>query len=330
MKTCKSSKSSLYSIFHTRYSICLIILLASTILFSGGPKCSWFKDDVDTTSIPQPYAAARSPSWSPDGSNIIFSFTPLKRIDDTTYTPVLDSGGWWFIEPDGENLSYFMSLPCGNWEWHPSGETLLTAPYYSPTLLKLSLIDTLFTEVGYFEGGVGSPPRYSINGRRILLIADDGSHKGIWIMDADGSNPHYLISSYVVSGYIDWSPDGHTIAYQDWDGGLSIIDTSGTNIRKLINGAGLMFHPAFSPDGKKIVFALRKDEFKDYEIYVINTDGSGLKKLATGRYPDWSPDGSKIVFTKYSYWGKYEEGNGQLWVMDKDGANQRQLTFIRE
>lgn len=318
-----------FQVFELRKYTYFFILLALTILFSGGPKCSWFKDDVDTTGdLPRPYSSAYSPSWSPDGSRIIFTFTPLKKTGDTI-VPLLDSAGWWFIEPDGKNLSYFMDFPCGKWEWHPCGETLLTAPYYSPTLFKLSLIDTVFTELGYFEGGVYSP-RYSANGSRILLGANDGVHNGIWIMNADGSNPHYLISSYIVSSYIDWSPDGHTIAYQDWDGGLSLIDTSGTNIRKLVKGKGMKFYPVFSSYGNKIVFAMRKDEFKDYEIYVINTDGSGLKKLTTGIEPDWSPDGKKIVFVKYSYWGKYEEGNGQLWVMDSNGANQRQLTFIRE
>jgi|GEM_PF-4071970 len=323
---------SILNIFSTKYSAFLTLLII-TILFSGGPRCSWFKDDVDTTDLlpsPLPYVSAHSPSWAPNSSRIIFCFAPLKKTDDTTYNPIVDSAGWWFIKPDGESLSYFIDVRCDKWEWHPCGDTLISCVGWGyPSLLKLCLIDTTITTFGYFKEGAFTP-RYSANGVSILLIANDGTHNGVWIMNADGSNPRFLISSYTVGGYIDWSPDGHTIAYQDWDGGLSVIDTNGTNIRKLVGGKGLMGHPAFSPDGKKIVFALRKDEFKDYEIYVINTDGTALKKLTTGRYPDWSPDGSKIVFLKYSYWGNYEEGNGQLWIMDSNGADQRQLTFVRE
>ncbi|MEM7125488.1 MAG: hypothetical protein AAF702_04125, partial [Chloroflexota bacterium] len=44
---------------------------------------------------------------------------------------------------------------------------------------------------------------------------------------------------------------------------------------------------------------------------------------AWDRHPSWSPDGTQIVF--FSTRG----GNAQLWIMDADGRNQRQLTNLR-
>ena len=57
--------------------------------------------------------------------------------------------------------------------------------------------------------------------------------------------------------------------------------------------------PMYSPNGLKLVFISTHDG--DPEIFVMNADGSGLKKLtdntAVDAAPSWSPDGNKIVFT---------------------------------
>jgi len=69
--------------------------------------------------------------------------------------------------------------------------------------------------------------------------------------------------------------------------------------------------------------------YMDYDICVVNTDGTGLKTLAGGEgcqtYPRWSPDGKKIVY--------YESAPGDqdpqhVWVMNADGSGKVQLTDI--
>jgi tol-pal system beta propeller repeat protein TolB len=79
---------------------------------------------------------------------------------------------------------------------------------------------------------------------------------------------------------------------------------------------------AWSPDGQKIAFtvALSRGPDGNLEIYVVNADGSGQRRLtrSTAResHPVWSPDGRRIVF----------ERNWQLWVMNADGSGERRLT----
>ena len=72
----------------------------------------------------------------------------------------------------------------------------------------------------------------------------------------------------------------------------------------------------------KIVFRSNRDG--NWEIYVMNADGSGQKRLpniaGSDWLPSWSPDGKKIAFQSY------RDGNGEIYVMNADGSEQKRLT----
>jgi TolB protein len=61
------------------------------------------------------------------------------------------------------------------------------------------------------------------------------------------------------------------------------------------------------------------------EIYLMNRDGSGVRRLtnhlADDGSPTWSPTGTQIAFTSN------RSGRPQIWVMDTDGLNVRRITF---
>ena len=90
-----------------------------------------------------------------------------------------------------------------------------------------------------------------------------------------------------------------------------------TPVRLTDNEAG-DWEPSWSPDGQHIAFSSKRDG--DFEIYVMEADGSNLRRLTENEAwdggPSWSPDGQHIAFSAGS----------DIYVMDADGRNQRRLT----
>jgi TolB protein len=80
--------------------------------------------------------------------------------------------------------------------------------------------------------------------------------------------------------------------------------------------------PSYSPDGKQIVF--ESDREGTQQLYLMNSDGSGVRRLSfgDGRYstPVWSPRGDNIAFTKQL------SGRFLIGVMRPDGSGERVLT----
>jgi Tol biopolymer transport system component len=67
----------------------------------------------------------------------------------------------------------------------------------------------------------------------------------------------------------------------------------------------------------------------DFEIFLMNADGSGVRQLTANRFddefPSWSPDGGNLVFQR-----DFDPVVGQvdydLFTMKADGTHQRNLT----
>lgn len=62
---------------------------------------------------------------------------------------------------------------------------------------------------------------------------------------------------------------------------------------------------------------------QNWEIYLVQADGSGMTRLTDNEVvdtsPDWSPDGRQIVFRSR------RDGSADLFIMDADGTNARNL-----
>ncbi len=87
-------------------------------------------------------------------------------------------------------------------------------------------------------------------------------------------------------------------------------------------------NPQFSPDGKRIVFTVKEDFLEEgksnTDIYLINADGSQVRRLtsdpAADTKPLFSPDGMSILFTSN------RKDGSQAWLMSLEGGEPVQLT----
>jgi TolB protein len=82
--------------------------------------------------------------------------------------------------------------------------------------------------------------------------------------------------------------------------------------------------PFISDSGGKIAFSSNREG--NYEIYIMNPDGTDQTRLttdiATDRYPAWSPDGSMIAFSSD------RDGHDEIYIMRKDGTEPTRITPI--
>lgn len=125
----------------------------------------------------------------------------------------------------------------------------------------------------------------------------------------------------------DWLDD-ETVIYQGSQGdlgttGICTVKLSGAD-RAAIYGQpdGVAIEPDLSPDGKKIAFMSNKPGNMD--VYVINADGTGEKRLTSDPgidgWPAWSRDGQWLVFSSE------RTGNAEIYLMRPDGSDVRQVT----
>ena len=121
------------------------------------------------------------------------------------------------------------------------------------------------------------------------------------------------------------------------NGEIFLMNPDGKRVRQLTRHLQYDSAPAWSPDGKKITFASFRDLHKPKgiifaEIYVMNPDGTNPINLTQSPEradfsSSWSPDGRQIAFTSDE--GFKQRGGGSrrnIWVMDADGGNPRNLT----
>jgi Tol biopolymer transport system component len=177
----------------------------------------------------------------------------------------------------------------------------------------------------------GSGGTWSPDGRKIAFLS-----KGIRVINADGSGMRRLTSN-PGDVYPAWSPDGRKLAFVRFgrclrcpvNAKLYVMNADGSGQRLLASGEAIHAPPSWSPDGRALAFerAYRPNPKTPRlrfmyvtELYVMNVDGGGQRRLTYGAQPLWSPDGRSIAFV-----GR-RDGNAELYVMNADGSEQRRLT----
>jgi WD40 repeat protein len=173
-----------------------------------------------------------------------------------------------------------------------------------------------------------TPATGAVESGRIAFTSYRDGNAGIYVMNADGSDPARLTNNGDVNP--SFSPDGTKIvfdSYRHGDSEIYVMNADGSGLTRLTNNYPTPDNnPSFSPDGTKIVFDSYRNDSSD--IYVMNADGSDQTRLtgepawAEDRAPSFSPDGTKIAFMS----SRDGVGGTEIYVMNADGSVLTRLT----
>ncbi len=150
----------------------------------------------------------------------------------------------------------------------------------------------------------------------------------IYRSDYDGANQMRITYTPSIDITPVWAPDGAQIAYTSWRSGYPDIIvqsmTTGTPAQKPARGTPEVqnYLPAWSADGSRIAFTSSRDG--NQEIYYMNRDGSGLRRVTNSPSidvtPTWSPTGQQIAFVSD------RTGRPQIYVVNIDGTGLIKIT----
>ncbi|HEV7903867.1 MAG TPA: carboxypeptidase regulatory-like domain-containing protein [Pyrinomonadaceae bacterium] len=228
-------------------------------------------DGSGQTNISDNPADDRAPSFSPNGTKIVFesdrdgndeiysmnadgSFqTRLTNDTNFDYEPA--------FSPDGEKI-VFTSERSGNAEIYVMNSD-------GSGLVNLS---------NHPDGDAEAS--FSPDGSKIVFVSTrDGGDGEVYLMNADGTNQTRLTANGGVSP--SFSPDGSKITFTTGGSGvgnaIALMNSGGANEVALTNNAASDEQSAFSPDNTKIVFESDRDGNK--EIYVMNPNGTAQTRL---------------------------------------------------
>lgn len=253
-------------------------------------------DGSDVKALTRVKAKDGNPSWSPDGSRIVFA---SNRTGNSEI---------FIMNADG------------------SQQRNLSRNYTDCTGL------TGMDEVTCNAKAEDGQPSFSADGSQIVFVSFRSGGLGLWIMDSDGSKPRQVSEGGVQPS---WSPTGEWIAFSDGveqgddigddtvlDTDIFVVRPDGTGRRSLTGIRGEKeFYPSWSPDGKQIAFV--SDMSGRDQVYVMNVDGTGrrqLTRVGANSEPAWSADG------RYVYVQRTTRGRSDIMRVPVTGQGTVNLT----
>jgi TolB protein len=282
-------------------------------------------------------AGCHHPSWSPDGREIVCSTAGHQDAPTTRNT--LPSSLWIANVETGAKR-----LLCENDamqpSWSPKGDRI--AFWFMPPSAGRSDIATISRDGGEIEiittdASTNWNPVWSPDGKFLYFASDRSGNMSFWRVAIDEKTGKVQSEAEAVSTpatfnrHLSFSANGRRMIYVQTDQQANIQGVNfNANSEKTVGqpfwitrGDRRIVRPELSPDSTR--FVMRVSRRTQDDIVVVSRDGTQWRDITNDkyfdRYPRWSPDGKRIVFTSDRS-GRYE-----IWMLDADATNLRQLTF---
>lgn len=186
----------------------------------------------------------------------------------------------------------------------------------SGTQNKLQTIDQNQNVIDVASHGAIVTPRWFADGTHLGYIGYDNNFQNqkIYIVNADGTGRRECFAARPAETLrgLDVSPaNGDIVFVSNYSGGWELwkLETNCGAPTRLTQFNVDTSAPAWSPDGKQIVFVSNQAGATQYDVYLMNADGTNVRDMIAGFSPTFSPDGMWLAFSD----------NGEVYIMDITG-----------
>ncbi len=240
------------------------------------------------------------------------------------------------MDQDGENHRFLTDgrLTALTPRFHPSADRIAFMSYQTqgePRVYLFDLGSGRQEVLGNF-GGMTLSPRFSPDGRSVVLSSTRGGDANIFVVDLGSRRERQLTSGGGLDVSPCYSPDGSQIVFNSDRGGdqqLYVMDAGGGGARRISFGNGRYATPVWSPRGDLIAFT--RIARGGFAIGVMRPDGSGERILSEGwgmEGPTFAPNGRVLMFYRETP-ARDQRGGGyssRLVSIDIAGFNERPVT----
>jgi TolB protein len=210
--------------------------------------------------------------------------------------------------------------------WAPDGRAIAYTSYRS------GVPDVLISNI--YAGTMENPtkgvaqnwlPVFSPDGKRIAFNSNRDGNPEIYLINRDGTNLMRLTNNPATESTPTWSPSGTQIAFTSDRTGtpqIYVVNADGSGLRR-ISQESYADRATWSPAPyNEIAFSARTGP--GFDIKILNIASGETRQITfgegTNESPAWSPNGRHLAFMST------RAGRSQIFTVDRDGRNLRQIT----
>ncbi|MCA1595753.1 MAG: prolyl oligopeptidase family serine peptidase, partial [Chloroflexi bacterium] len=175
-----------------------------------------------------------------------------------------------------------------------------------------------------------SDPQVSPGGRQAAYVVGwldrerDEQCSAIWSLDLESGESRQLTAGKKRDWFPRWSPDGQNLAFastrEEDRPQIYVLSLAGGEARRVTNHGAGAYNPIWCPEGDRLAFLvdLPSDEQRTMADIAWKDESSDREA---------NPEARRLSTLKYRFDGRgYHDKRSHIFVVDLDGANERQLT----